>query len=88
MKKITGKERIYFLRDPLGQWDPKTSGRSCGTFSTPASTKAKAYAFFRFRLDGVDIWLYIQAEKSPLSPLYFAKETRSGAAQRLDCPDP
>jgi len=89
-EKSRAKERIYSFRDPLGEWDsPKTSGRSCGTFSTPASTEGESIrVFFRFRIGSeLDIWLYIPSGKYPYRPaLFLRKRTRSGAAaQRLDC---
>ncbi len=54
----------------------KPAARVCGTFSTPASTKAESIRVFSaFELDGArHLASYIQAENIPIVPLYFAKE--------------
>ena len=46
-EKSRAKERIFSFRDKFHQWDPKTSVRSCGTSTTPASTRARASACSR-----------------------------------------
>ena len=43
-EKSRAKERIYSFRDRFHRWDPKTSGRSCGTTTTARSTKGRASA--------------------------------------------
>jgi sulfate adenylyltransferase subunit 2 len=48
-EKSRAKERVYSFRDSFGQWDPKISGPSCGTFSIRVSTRAKAFACFHSR---------------------------------------
>ena len=47
-EKSRAKERVYSFRDNKHRWDPKTSVRSCGIFTTARSTKAKASACSRF----------------------------------------
>ena len=52
-----------------------TSGRSFGTCSTPASTRAKSIRVFPLsNWTELDIWQYIHAESIPVVPLYFAKK--------------
>ena len=48
-EKSRAKERIYSFRDRFHRWDPKTSGRSCGTTTTARSTKGRASASSRCR---------------------------------------
>ena len=53
----------------------RTSGRSCGTFTTAASTRARASACSRFRTGPSSTsGNTSQLENIPIVPLYFAKE--------------
>ena len=51
----------------------RTSGRSSGTSTTPASTRAKSIRVFPLsNWTELDIWQYILLENIPIVPLYFA----------------
>ena len=74
-EKSRAKERVYSFRDRSASGIPRTSGRSCGTSSTAASTRARASACFPLsNWTELDVWEYIDLENIPIVPLYFAKK--------------
>jgi sulfate adenylyltransferase subunit 2 len=74
-ERSRAKERIYSFRDAFHQWDPKNQrpelwnlyngkinpGESCRVFPLSNWTE-------------LDVWLYIDLERIPVVPLYFAAE--------------
>jgi len=74
-EKSRAKERVFSVRDALGQWDPKTQ-------------RPELWDLYNARLNGgqtvrvfplsnwteVDIWTYIKQEDIPIVPIYFAQE--------------
>jgi sulfate adenylyltransferase subunit 2 len=74
-EKSRAKERIYSLRDPLGQWDPKNQRPELWNIFNSRIDKGESIRVFPLsNWTELDIWLYIQAENIPIVPLYFAKE--------------
>ena len=47
-EKSRAKERIFSFRNAAQAWDPKTSVRKCGSFTTQRSTRAKVSVSSRF----------------------------------------
>ena len=55
----------------------RTSGLSCGTSTTRASSPGESIRVFPLsNWTELDVWHYIHLEKIPIVPLYFAKERR------------
>jgi len=74
-EKSRAKERIYSFRDPLGQWDPKNQRPELWNIFNSRIDKDESIRVFPLsNWTELDIWLYIEAERIPIVPLYFAKE--------------
>jgi sulfate adenylyltransferase subunit 2 len=74
-EKSRAKERIYSLRDSLGQWDPKNQRPELWNISNSRIDKGESIRVFPLsNWTELDVWLYIQAEQIPIVPLYFARE--------------
>ena len=74
-EKSRAKERIYSFRDTLGQWDPKNQRPELWNIFNSRLDKGESIRVFPLsNWTELDIWLYIQVEKIPIVPLYFAKE--------------
>jgi sulfate adenylyltransferase subunit 2 len=74
-ERSRAKERIFSLRDPKGQWDPKNQRPELwhllnGRIRTGESVRV----FPLSNWTELDVWHYINVEKIPIVPLYFAKE--------------
>ena len=73
-ERSRAKERIFSLRDPKGQWDPKNQRPELwhllnGRIRTGESVRV----FPLSNWTELDVWHYINVEKIPIVPLYFAK---------------
>jgi sulfate adenylyltransferase subunit 2 len=74
-EKSRAKERVYSFRDALGQWDPKNQRPELWNLFNARHHKGESIRIFPLsNWTELDIWLYIQAERIPIVPLYFAKE--------------
>ena len=75
-EKSRAKERIFSFRNAQAMSGTRrTSGRKCGTSTTPASHPGESIRVFPLsNWTEADIWQYIQREDIPIVPLYFAKE--------------
>ncbi len=74
-EKSRAKERVYSFRDALGQWDPKNQRPELWNLFNGRIDKGESIrAFPLSNWTELDIWAYIEAEKIPVVPLYFAKE--------------
>jgi sulfate adenylyltransferase subunit 2 len=74
-EKSRAKERVYSFRDALGQWDPKNQRPELWNLYNARHHKGESIRVFPLsNWTELDVWLYIQAEKIPIVPLYFAKE--------------
>ena len=91
-EKSRAKERVFSVRDSLGQWDPKNQRPE---FWNLYNVRLRAEQTLRvFPLSNwteLDVWEYIQRENIPVVPLYFAKEremlVRGDLLIPLDRPD-
>ncbi len=74
-EKSRAKERIYSFRDKFGQWDPKNQRPELWNVYNAKIEKGETIRVFPIsNWTELDIWSYIEVEKIPIVPLYFAKE--------------
>jgi sulfate adenylyltransferase subunit 2 len=74
-EKSRAKERVYSFRDALGQWDPKNQRPELWNLFNGRHLKGESIRIFPLsNWTETDIWHYIETEKIPVVPLYFAKE--------------
>jgi sulfate adenylyltransferase subunit 2 len=77
-EKSRAKERIYSLRDPLGQWDPKNQRPELWNIFNSRINKGESIRVFPLsNWTEMDVWMYIHMESIPIVPLYFARERRA-----------
>jgi sulfate adenylyltransferase subunit 2 len=74
-ERSRAKERVVSLRDPRGQWDPRRQRPELwrmlnGRINTGESVRV----FPLSNWTELDVWHYIDAERIPVVPLYFARE--------------
>jgi sulfate adenylyltransferase subunit 2 len=74
-EKSRAKERVFSLRDPLGQWDPKNQRPEFWTLYNGRVGPGQSMRVFPLsNWTELDVWEYIRREQIPVVPLYFAKE--------------
>ena len=74
-EKSRAKERIYSFRDKFGQWDPKNQRPELWNVYNAKIEKGETIRVFPIsNWTEIDVWSYIELEKIPIVPLYFAKE--------------
>ena len=74
-ERSRAKERIFSLRDPLGQWDPKNQRPELWNLLNGRLRPGESVrAFPLSNWTELDVWNYIKVENIPIVPLYFAKE--------------
>jgi sulfate adenylyltransferase subunit 2 len=74
-ERSRAKERIYSFRDAFGQWDPRNQRPELwNLFNGRIENGESIRAFPLSNWTELDIWQYIDAERIPVVPLYFAKE--------------
>jgi len=74
-EKSRAKERIFSFRDEFHQWDPKNQRPELWNVYNTHIKKGESIRVFPLsNWTELDIWRYIQLEKIPIVPLYFAKE--------------
>ncbi len=74
-EKSRAKERIYSFRDKFGQWDPKNQRPELWNVYNAKIDKGETIRVFPLsNWTELDIWRYIEVDKIPIVPLYFAKE--------------
>ena len=77
-EKSRAKERVYSFRDAAGQWDPKNQRPELWALYNGRLNRGESIRVFPLsNWTELDIWLYIEAEKIPIVPLYFARERRA-----------
>ncbi|MGC5172023.1 sulfate adenylyltransferase subunit CysD [Microbacterium sp. DT81.1] len=73
--KARAKERIISLRDEFGQWDPRNQRPELWSLYNGRHTPGQhVRAFPISNWTELDVWSYIERERIPLPPLYFAHE--------------
>jgi len=74
-EKSRAKERVFSLRDPLGQWDPKRQRPELwALYNTRINEGETMRVFPLSNWTEQDIWEYIRLENIPVVPIYFARE--------------
>ena len=74
-EKSRAKERVFSVRDAYGQWDPKNQRPELWDLYNTTLREGESMRVFPLsNWTELDIWQYIQAERIPVVPLYFARE--------------
>ena len=77
-EKSRAKERVYSFRDPSGQWDPRNQRPELWSLYNGRHNPGESIRIFPLsNWTELDVWLYIEAEKIPIVPLYFARERKA-----------
>jgi len=74
-ERSRAKERIYSFRDSFGQWDPRNQRPELWNLFNGRIENGESMRVFPLsNWTELDIWQYIDLERIPVVPLYFAKE--------------
>lgn len=74
-ERSRAKERIYSFRDAFGQWDPRNQRPEFwNLYNGRLEARESIRVFPLSNWTELDVWRYIESEKIPVVPLYFAKE--------------
>ena len=74
-ERSRAKERIYSFRDQHGQWDPRRQRPEMWQLYNGRIRERESIRVFPLsNWTELDIWRYIDREKIPVAPLYFAEE--------------
>jgi len=74
-ERSRAKERVFSLRDAHGQWDPRRQRpEPWGLLNSRLAPGESVRVFPLSNWTELDIWHYIEQERIPIVPLYFAKE--------------
>src|SRR5437870_3475125 len=74
-ERSRAKERVFSLRDCRGQWDPKRQRPELWHLLNGRLQQGESLRVFPLsNWTEIDVWRYIEAERLPVVPLYFAKE--------------
>jgi sulfate adenylyltransferase subunit 2 len=74
-ERSRAKERIYSFRDSHGQWDPKNQRPELWNLYNGRVNPGESIRVFPLsNWTELDIWRYIEVERIPVVPLYFAEE--------------
>jgi sulfate adenylyltransferase subunit 2 len=74
-ERSRAKERIFSLRDPKGQWDPKNQRPELWNLLNGRIRTGESVRVFPLsNWTELDVWNYINVENIPIVPLYFAKD--------------
>jgi sulfate adenylyltransferase subunit 2 len=74
-ERSRAKERVFSVRDPNGQWDPKRQRPELWHLLNARLKPGESIRVFPLsNWTEIDVWQYIHVEKIPIVPLYFAKE--------------
>jgi sulfate adenylyltransferase subunit 2 len=74
-EKARSKERVFSLRDPFGQWDPR--GQRPEPWGLPNTRLPAGHSMRVFPLSNwteLDVWRYIDARQIALPSLYYAHQ--------------
>ena len=73
-EKSRAKERILSVRAPGHRWDPKSQRPELGSlYNTQLNAGWSLRVFPLSNWTELDVWQYIERERIPVVPLYFAK---------------
>jgi sulfate adenylyltransferase subunit 2 len=73
-ERSRAKERVFSLRDARGQWDPKRQRPELWHLLNSRIRPGESIRVFPLsNWTEIDVWHYIDVERIPVVPLYFAK---------------
>ena len=73
-EKSRAKERIFSFRDSFGQWEPRTQRPELwNLYNARISSEQSIRVFPLSNWTELDVWRYIERERIPVVPLYFAR---------------
>jgi sulfate adenylyltransferase subunit 2 len=73
-ERSRAKERVFSLRDPQGQWDPKRQRPELWRLLNGRLNPGESVRVFPLsNWTELDVWRYIDAERIPVVPLYLAR---------------
>ena len=76
-EKSRAKERVFSVRDVHGQWDPKRQRPELWDLYNGRIDEGESVRVFPLsNWTELDVWHYIQQERIPVVPIYFAMERR------------
>lgn len=76
-EKARAKERFFSHRDEFGQWEPKNQRPELWDLFNGSKLPGENFRVFPLsNFTELDIWMYLEQEKVPLPPLYFAHKRR------------
>jgi len=74
-EKSRAKERVFSFRDRNGQWDPRSQRPELWNLYNGRIDKGESIRVFPLsNWSELDVWQYVQLERIPVVPLYFAAE--------------
>jgi sulfate adenylyltransferase subunit 2 len=74
-ERSRAKERIFSVRDAIGQWDPKRQRpEPWNLLNSRLAPGASVRVFPLSNWTELDVWQYIDGEAIPIVPMYFARE--------------
>jgi len=74
-ERSRAKERIFSLRDADGQWDPRRQRPELWHLLNSRLSYGESMRVFPLsNWTELDVWQYIERERIPVVPLYFARE--------------
>jgi sulfate adenylyltransferase subunit 2 len=74
-ERSRAKERIFSVRDAGGQWDPKRQRPELWNLLNGRLRAGESIRVFPLsNWTEIDVWQYIDAERVPVVPLYFARD--------------
>jgi len=74
-EKSRAKERIFSFRDQNGQWEPRQQRPELWNLYNPRIDKGESIRVFPLsNWSELDVWTYVDLERIPVVPLYFAAE--------------
>ena len=76
-EKARAKERIFSVRDPFGQWDPRRQRpEPWDLYNTGLQAGEQLRVFPLSNWTELDVWSYIRREQLQVPSIYFAHERR------------
>jgi len=74
-EKSRAKERVFSFRDRSGQWDPRNQRPELWNLYNGRIDKGESIRVFPLsNWSELDVWQYVQLERIPVVPLYFAAD--------------
>jgi sulfate adenylyltransferase subunit 2 len=74
-ERSRAKERVFSVRDPNGQWDPKRQRPELWSLLNAKLRPGESIRVFPLsNWTEIDVWHYIDVEQIPIVPMYYAKD--------------